>query len=80
MGNEIRELHESEEITQKLWEEQKRELRAAKEDSERQWAKTEEERVRTVALLTETRAALERMTQNELRYGFVCAVGDARCS
>jgi hypothetical protein len=36
MGNEIRELHENEEITQKLWEEQKRELRAAKEDSDRQ--------------------------------------------
>lgn len=66
MNNEIRELHESDEIKQKIWEEQKRELRAAKEDSDRQWAKTEEERERTLALLNETKAALARMTQSEL--------------
>jgi hypothetical protein len=66
LTNEIRELHEGEEIKQKIWEEQKRELRAAKEDSDRQWAKTEEERARTVATLNETKAALARMTQGEL--------------
>lgn len=58
LTNEIRELHESDDIKQKMWEEQKRELRAAKEDSDRQWSKAEDERARTASLLADTKAEL----------------------